>query len=1011
MLIYRTVMQIDDGITLVKIKKYNIMRAFLFSFSLCFISFVINASESDTLHNDNHLQVSEHCSETSAEEHIASHHNQENHATSEEHNSEHENGMEPLFFVIISLIIGAGVRHFLSRSPLPYTVMLLIIGLGMGVFFRLIEFSDNIGGMLNMSISWAGNIDPHVILFVFLPTLIFEAAFAMDTHTFKYSLINALILAIPGILIAMFLTAALMMGLNMLNIGIPLWTWSVSLMFGAVVSATDPVAVVALLKKLGASKKLGTLIEGESLLNDGTAIVIFMVFFLGLTGKASGTSPIVDFFRVGVGGVLIGIVVAYATINWVKQVFNDALVEISVMIASAYLAFFVAEHFLHVSGVLALVAFGLTMAGIGRTRISPEVEHFLHEFWELAAFIANTLIFLIVGVVIAKRAVFTPNDFLILFILYIGVHIVRAIVIAIFFPFMKNIGYGMSQKDAYVLWWGALRGAIGLALALVVAGVDDKYIAPEIKNQFLFYTAGLVTLTLLFNATTMSWFVGKLGLTKLKPAKALMLYNAYKYLQQSSDNALFRIKKDRFMSKANWTTVKEFLPDIPKEYNFNIEAMEKAETIAETRRLILEKEKASYWHQFKEGLLSPESVMRLSRTIDDILDLGGEVSLAQREDLEEMWKTSKVWSRLQKIPLIGNIARKIHFEQLAVSYDSAKAFVEAQEEVTKLLDSMYRSADEADKTAVANLNKIEEEINENKISGNTFLRNLKKNLPEIYNAIATRQAIRSLLNYERHTVDRLHKNGRIGSDEAKKMTLRIEEKMKALMNSPISISEIETIEVLKEIPFLKNLSPEDFSKAINSFEMLVFAVGDNLIKENSPGDFVMIIARGKVKVIVDNDIVAILGPGSLIGEIAMLTGNSRNATVIAETPVTALKISYTKVHELSDRFSDIDKDLWQIAGTRITKDMVKNFEYFKNWDSKSFDKWLMKGFVVKPEINEVVDLQKKIGVLISGEAFMTNQFKTKINSPAVLDNISVTLSNDARIFVGDISWLDKKESQ
>ena len=111
-----------------------------------------------------------------------------------------------------------------------------------------------------------------------------------------------------------------------------------------------------------------------------------MVLLLGITGTASDSSPIVEFLRVAVGGTLVGLVVGYIIIAWVKKVFNDALVEITVIVAAAYMTFYIAEHFLHVSGVLGLVSLGLLMASVGRTRISPEVEHFLHEFWELFAF-------------------------------------------------------------------------------------------------------------------------------------------------------------------------------------------------------------------------------------------------------------------------------------------------------------------------------------------------------------------------------------------------------------------------------------------------------------------------------------------------------------------------------------------------------------------------------------------------------------------------------------------------
>ncbi|HAW52099.1 MAG TPA: hypothetical protein DCX54_07210, partial [Flavobacteriales bacterium] len=630
-------------------------------------------------------------------------HHQQEHGQEGEHVSEHgdEGGhhasMDPLFFIILALIIGAATRHFLQKSPLPFTVMLLIFGLIAGIMARLHFFETwNFGfatvdvSILSRSVKWAANIDPHLLLFTFLPVLIFEAAFAMDVHTFKKTLTNAVLLAVPGIIIALLLTGAIMMGIKEMGLGINLWTWPIALMFGSVISATDPVAVVALLKELGASKKLGTLIEGESLLNDGTAIVLFMVFFLGITGAAPEGSPIIEFLRVSFGGVIVGAVIGYISIMWLQKVFNDALVEISVIIGAAYLTFFVAEHFFAVSGVLALVSLGLMMAGVGRTRISPEVEHFMHEFWEVAGFIANTLLFLIVGVVIAERSIFSVQDFVILGIIYIGISVVRAIVIAVLFPFMKKAGYGLPVKDAYVVWYGALRGAIGLALALIVAGVDEKYIPLEIRNQFLFYTAGIVTLTLLINATTIKFLVNGLGLTKLTPEKQMMVNSSMEYIRNSTERALEKIKKNRYTSKANFQKVEEYLPS-PGDKMVEIDA-EMVSSIYETRRRILEKEKSSYWSQFKEGMLGPSAVNRLSDGINDIIDSGGMKSLSDRTDLEQEWKTPELLSRVQATPFLRRIAQRFFFERLAVSYDSAVGFVMAQEETLKMLDSMVISA-------------------------------------------------------------------------------------------------------------------------------------------------------------------------------------------------------------------------------------------------------------------------------------------------------------------------------
>src|SRR6056297_1850100 len=133
----------------------------------------------------------------------------------EEHNEEggHDNNMYPLLFIILALLIGAATRHFFRKSPLPYTVTLLLIGIILGALFRMgaldtwdLGFTEINVSFLQESIRWAGHIDPHLILYVFLPTLIFEAAFAMDVHTFKKTAANASLMAIPGIILAMLMT-------------------------------------------------------------------------------------------------------------------------------------------------------------------------------------------------------------------------------------------------------------------------------------------------------------------------------------------------------------------------------------------------------------------------------------------------------------------------------------------------------------------------------------------------------------------------------------------------------------------------------------------------------------------------------------------------------------------------------------------------------------------------------------------------------------------------------------
>ncbi|UKN02101.1 sodium:proton antiporter [Paracrocinitomix mangrovi] len=728
-------------------------------------------------------------------------HHEEMHANHDDEHAEgehgeggHHNDFSALLFVIIALIIGAGTRFALSKIGLPFTVALLIIGLGIGflgrnefflqdfhLFGQSLDFSK-----LDNSIKWAAHLDAHAILYVFLPILIFEAAFAMDVHIFKKSFTNSVLLAVPGIVIALVLTALCMWLIVDYKLGITTWNWEMVLLFGTVISATDPVAVVAILKELGASKKLGTLIEGESLLNDGTAIVIFMVIFGGLTGNALGYSPFLEFLRVALGGVAVGAVIGYFGLRWMHAVFNDMLIEITIIVALAYLTFFICENTFHVSGVLGLVTLGLIMAGPGRTKISPEVQHFIHEFWEFTAFTANTLIFLIVGVVIAERTHFTMNDVWVLLAVYVIIHLVRAIVIAVLYPLMKRAGYGIGKNHPQVMWWGALRGAIGLALALIVE--TEPSIPPVIREQFLFLTAGIVTLTLLVNATTMKAVAQKLGLTSVSKTKRYVLDTAKDYVFRETVASIDNLEKDRFFKKVNWEAVGGYLPEDPDASKIqDIDDFKE-----ESRRRILEKEKSSYWSQFKEGLISSSAYNLLVSEINDIIDSGGEKKLSDRGDLDELLDTK---NSLRRFGFLKKFLSKRYIERLAASFDVAKGFYTSQQKCLKMLKELQAAA--ANEREESILKEIEGEIEENNIQALTFLRNFKNQYPNIYRHVSTRQAIRTLLNTEKSKVNELLHAGRITNEEATAMITDIESRMRNLSKEKMT-KEDQTREKPKE---------------------------------------------------------------------------------------------------------------------------------------------------------------------------------------------------------------------
>ena len=1045
-----------------------------------------------------------------------------------------------LFFLIVALVIGAATRHFLQRIPLPFTVLLLLIGLAMGGLNRLYgphggsshgndhgieqasglwaKFVDTLSG----AISWGGNLDGHLILYVFLPILIFEAGFALDVHTFKKSFVNAFYMAGPGIVTATVMTGLAFMGLVSAfgGSGGVLEDWNVdtgaflvlaSMLFGAVVSATDPVAVVALLKDLGASKKLGTLIEGESLLNDGTAIVAFVLLIGVVTGAeqflGAGSfigSAAIGFGKIGAAGGLVGVFLGLIAILWVRKVFNDPLIEITVVLVASYAVFFVCEHFFHVSGVLGLVALGIVMAGVGRTRISPEVEHFMHEFWEFTAFAANVIIFIVVGVVIAQKAEPTGMDFLILFLVYIIIHVVRAINMGMFYPFMKKAGYGLPGKDAIVVWWGALRGAIGLALALVVYSESLRYefqiteggsgysakttsvfvvdsddarsyaganpnlnlygmaansfakaeisngrimgisqsnelsekilgkkdskvvsqiredlssgakkvlifgegngaiasaslvgISSRVRDQFLFLISGIVLLTLLVNATTIKALVNKLGLTELPAVKKLMFSNATGNISNVCEQEMDLLKDDRFLSGANWGLVRNYLPD-PVSYPLTADELASMDTLAEARRRLLEKERSSYWAQFRSGLLSATAVAQLDNNLSEFLDFQGKVPMTERTYLDDICTVSKLSEALKDIPLL----KRYFSDRITIGYDSAKAFVIAQQAMAKMVDSMVRELDESgdvekqQKTA----RQLKDEIRQNRLRGLQYIRNMHENYPEVTVGIETKDAIRSVLNHERSSIKSMRIDGMLEADEASRMITAVEERMKDVMERPLELRLPKPEEVLQEVTWLKGMSDEVISKILEASETKVYNSGDSLMKQGDSGDGLIVITRGSVKVSIGDVVVDIMGRGAVIGEMAVLAGVPRTATVVADSTVNALWLNTESMQAIMADSPELSGSLWKTAAMRFAENLLGAKEPYNGWSQIQMRRWLNEGEVIAPADGESTNLYGKVAVLISGQAIAPSS-TDPIVAPATLDMAEARFGNNAKIFV------------
>ena len=388
----------------------------------------------------------------------------------------------PTALLEMSILLGAAVLVGLlaQRMRLPLTVVLAVAGIiatQLGLDLALVEVLSGEGFQ-------------ELLVNLFLPILVFEAALGLSTREFMRNLVAITALATVALLISTVLVGASLVA----TLAIPL---AAALLFGALISATDPVAVVAVFRELGVSRRLLTLVEGESLLNDGVAIVLYNILLAVALGTASlQVGPgLAEFLVVAAGGVLIGSLVGGAAAMLLPLL--SRLPAAAISVAVAFGSFVLAEAVLGVSGVMATVAAGIIVGGMLESRADDTVRDLLHELWESLGFIANALLFLFIGLVVDLDLIM--DNLGVIAIALLAVLVARPLAVVPVVAFLERFAKipRVGHRSTVVVVWGGLRGGVALALALALPAE-----LPE-RDLFIAMAAGVVLGTLLINATTL----------------------------------------------------------------------------------------------------------------------------------------------------------------------------------------------------------------------------------------------------------------------------------------------------------------------------------------------------------------------------------------------------------------------------------------------------------------------------------------------------------------------------
>lgn len=781
--------------------------------------------------------------------------------------------------VVGMLVIAAGVQVLSKRFKIPFSVGLVVVGAALGWLGQHLGFLAPIAAL---------EVTPEVVLFVFLPTLIFQSAFHLDARSLRENLAPTLTLAVPGLIISTAVIGGIMYWAAPW-VGVHL-NWAEALLLGSILSATDPVAVIALFGQLGAPKRLTVLVEGESLFNDATAIVLSRII-IGVMAAGTLTSETfivgaVQFLAVFFGGLVVGWFLAVVAGSIMGELEGEEFLEITLTTILAYLSFYVAEHWLHLSGVMAVVAAGVVLGGWGKAKISPSIVGYLEHFWDYLAGVSNALIFLLVGLTVDLGALVAALP--VLFWVILAMLASRALVIYTLVPLLGKLPGSDPIDRGYqaVMYWGGLRGGIALAIALSLPATVEH------KQLFITVATGAVLFTLLVQGLTIERVVRHFSLDRPplsdRMARLEGLISAkHRTLEQVpllQAGGLFSPRVAEEMS----TRCGASLDALHHELG---ELRAKELDVQEERRLLylrcFGEENTLYYQMFSKGHLGERTYRNLTHSIE--LQTEG---IRHESRLPEFTLHPPSGERLETVlyriferfPGLGGIVEEFRAGRAARDYEVAWARFRGSHHVLEDLGGLGASQ-AVHQDIVDEVRALYEFWHE---GARSRLDQTAELFPEFVAATQARLADRLALHAEQEAIEEKAHAGIIPHGVAEIMLEEMAHELHTLRASQATKLAIDPKELLKKVPFFQAIPPEEYALVTDRLRRRTAPAGDAIVKQGDGGSSLFLVARGVVRVSrqdggLTRD-VATLMAGDFFGEMALLHGGARTATCRAVTP-------------------------------------------------------------------------------------------------------------------------------
>jgi monovalent cation:H+ antiporter, CPA1 family len=815
------------------------------------------------------------------------------------------------------LVLASLVQPAAERLHLPYTVLLAVVGVAIGgvsSFLLYTPLTDVFDDIVRPVVDLPFN--ASIFLVVFLPLLLFHAALTLDLREIAPDWAPILALAIVAVFAA---AAAIGFSLSFAA-GIPL---TVALLLGAIVATTDPSAVVAIFRELGAPARLTRLLESESLLNDATAIVLFSVLVSMLTDgtRTDFAAAVVHFAKAFLGGVVLGAVGGRLFGTILPFLGGSRLAEVTLSVALPYVAYLLAEELFDVSGVVAVVSAGLTAGAIGRVRLAPDNWRYLERVWEQTGFWASSLIFVSASTLVPRllTGIHIEDGWLLL----VAVAAALASRMAVLFgllPLLSALHLSQKVSGAYKLAiaWGGLRGALTLALALAVT--ENTRIDPEVRNAVAVLATGFVLFTLLVNGLTLRPVIRLLKLDRLSPLNqalrnkvlALSLADVRDALAETASQ--YAIPPD--VARSATEPVDRRIDELASQPDLE-QAISDRDRIRIGLVALANRERRIILDHHAQRTVSGAAVERLLRNTNLILDA------ARAEGRVGYNRAARTLLEFQRGFWIANLlhralrlARPLQ-RQISVRFEALLIRRLALDELFRFIDSRLAALLGQ---RVAEL--LGEVIAARSEATTRALDALRLQYPEYAAALEQRFLRQSGFRLALSRYHDLYEEGLIGKEVFEDLE-REHEAVRSLMAElpPLDLG-LRAEDLLAQFEMFAGLSAAELRALARLFRPRLLVPDEVVIRKGERGNAMFLISSGAVEVVLPNDRVR-LGSGDFFGEMALLSRKRRQADVVALGYCRVLVLSGADIRRFLRDYPRARADIRRIAAERSRANLEK----------------------------------------------------------------------------------------